>query len=127
MYNDNKTDLFYFLADKIVERCQGTVVREEGVVSSQLISLEGMAPCNHEEADSRLFLHARHAVEQGHTSLIIKACDTDVQKLWVAFGLGSNLRWIPIYDTRRSIGNVKSKGIPFFHAFTGCDVVSAFH
>ena len=37
-----------------------------------------MAPCNHEEADSRLFLHAKHAVKQGQTSLIIKASDTDV-------------------------------------------------
>ena len=40
-------------------------------MSNQLFSLEGIAPRNHEEADSRLFLHARHAVEQGHTSLII--------------------------------------------------------
>ena len=65
--NENKTDLFNFLADKIVERCQGIVVietREEGAVSNQLISLEEIAPCNHEEAESRLFLHARHAVEQ---------------------------------------------------------------
>ena len=79
--NDNKTDLFNFLADNTVERCQETVVivtREEGAVSNQLISLEGTTPCNYEEADSRLFLHARHAVEQGHTSLIIKASDTDV-------------------------------------------------
>ena len=37
----------------------------------------------------------------------------------------SNLRWIPIHDIRHSIGSVKWKGIPFFHAFTGCDVVSA--
>ena len=47
-------------------------------MSYQLIILEGIAPCNHEEADSPIFLHARHAVEQGHTSLIIKASDTDV-------------------------------------------------
>ena len=52
--NDNNTDLFNLLADIIVERCQETVVivtREEGAVSNQLISLEGIAPCNHEEAD----------------------------------------------------------------------------
>ena len=76
-------------------------------MSYQLISLQGIAPCNHEEAYSRLFLRARHAVEQGHTSLIIKASDTDVlviainlyqilnnnglEKLRVAFGQGSNL------------------------------------
>ena len=49
--NDNKTDLFNFLADKIVEKFQGNVVivtMEEGAVSNQLISLEGMSPCNHE-------------------------------------------------------------------------------
>ena len=79
-------------------------------MSNQHISLEGIAPCNHEEADSRLYLHARHAVAQGNTSLIIKASDTDVHviainvfqilndiglglilvlKLWNAFGQGS--------------------------------------
>ena len=130
---------------KIVERCQRHVVivtREEEVVSNQVISHEGMAPCNHEEADSQIFLHARHAVAKGHTSLIIKASDTDVlviaisvfqilndiglEKVWVAFGRGATLRWNPIHDIRHSIGSVKSKGLPFFHAFTGCDVVSAF-
>ena len=111
-------------------------------MSNQVISLEGKAPCNHEEADSRLFLHARQVVAKGHTSLIIKASDTDVlviaisvfqilndiglEKLWVAFGQGVTLQWIPIHDIRHSIGSVKSKGLSFFHAFTGCDVVSAF-
>ena len=47
-------------------------------MSNKVISLEGMAPCNHEDADSRLFLHARHAVAKGHTSLMTKAIDTDV-------------------------------------------------
>ena len=77
-------------------------------MSNQVITLEGMAPCNHDEADSRLFLHARHAVAKGHTSLIIKASDTDIlviaisifqilnhiglEKLWVAFGQGATLR-----------------------------------
>ena len=64
--NGNKTDLFNFLADKIAERCQGTVVivtREEGAVSNQLISLEGIAPCNHEEADSLTFC-SFHRIEQ---------------------------------------------------------------
>ena len=77
-------------------------------MSNQVISLEGMAPCNHEEADSRLFLHARHAVGKGRTSLIFKASDTDIlviairifkilndiglEKLWVAFGQGATLR-----------------------------------
>ena len=44
---DNKTDLFNFLAGKIVERCQRNVViitRDDGAMSNQLISLERLAP-----------------------------------------------------------------------------------
>ena len=99
-----------------------------------------MAPCSHKEADTRIFVHARHAVMQ---TLMIKANDTDVvvlaisilpslqelglQKLWIAFGQGSYLKWIPIHDIVSTIGPEKTSGILFFHAFTGCDVVSAFH
>ena len=49
-----------------------------------------------------------------------------LEKLWVNFGQGATLGWIPIYDIRHSNGSVKSKGLPFFYDFTGCDVVSAF-
>ena len=49
-----------------------------------------------------------------------------LEKLWFAFGQGANLRWIPIHDRRNNIGPDKAKGITFFHACTGCDVVSAF-
>jgi len=73
---------------------------------------------------------------------MIKANDTDVvviaisilsslqelglQKLWIAFGQGKHLKWIPIHDIVPEIGPEKTNGILFFHAFTGCDVVSAF-
>ena len=137
--NDNKTELFNFLTRLL----KGVIVtREEGVVNNQVTSLEGMAPCKHEEAESLLFLHERHALAKGHTSLIIKVSDTDVlviaisvfqilndiglEKLWVAIVQGATLRWIQIHDIRHSIGSVKSKGLPFFRAFASCDVVSAF-
>jgi hypothetical protein len=45
--------------------------------------------------------------------------------LWMTFGKGKDLRWIPIHDIVRSLGP-RSKAVPFFHAFTGCDTVSAF-
>ena len=49
-----------------------------------------------------------------------------LEKLWLAFCQGVNLRWIPIHDSRNNIGPDKAKAITFFHACTGCDVVSAF-
>ena len=37
------------------------------------------------------------------------------------------MKWIPIHDIVSAIGPEKTSGILYFHAFTGCDVVSAFH
>lgn len=73
---------------------------------------------------------------------MIKANDTDVlvigvnvlpdliniglQSLWIEFGQEKSLRWIPVNDIHTKIGVDKSDGLLFFHAFTGCDDVSAF-
>eukprot|EP00058_Branchiostoma_floridae_P021206 XP_002606696.1 hypothetical protein BRAFLDRAFT_72537 [Branchiostoma floridae] len=143
--SDNKTELFRFLADKITQMSTPNLVivtRDEDAASNRTISLEGIAPCSQEEADTRIFVHARHAVQEGSKVLMVKASDTDILvialsvlpliqqfgllQLWVAFGQGYNLRWFPIHDLYFSIGMEKSKGILFFHAFTGCDVVSGF-
>ena len=120
--------------------CTANVViatREQDVVSNRAISLKGVAPCSQEEADTRIFVHARQAEAEGSKVIMIKACDTDVlviavsclpvlqalglEKLNIAFGQGRNLRWTPVHD-----GPDKTSGILFFHSSTGCDVVSAF-
>ena len=101
-----------------------------------------MVPCSHEEADTHIFVHAWHAVMEGSETLMIKANDIDViiiaiyilsslqelglQKLWIAFGQGAHLKWIPRHEIVPVIGPEKTSGILFFHAFTGCDVVSSF-
>lgn len=143
--SDNKTELFEYLADKIVCMCPDNVVvvtKGEQALSNTPINTEGLCPCNHEEADSRVFTHALHAAKQQTQSVLIKACDTDIiviavgvfaslqdaglERLWVEFGHGQSLRWLPIHDLVMNLGPEKSRGMLFFHAFTGCDVVSAF-
>ena len=143
--SENKTELFLFLADRIATITSPNllnVTKGDEALTNHDISLEGVAPCQHEEANTRIFVHVRHAAEQGCKSVIIKACDTDVlviaasvmpllqnaglQQLWVAFGQGVNIRWIPIHDLLTSVGFERCRGLSFFHAFTGCDVVSAF-
>ena len=142
--NDNKVELFNFLADKIAHMSSQNVVivtKEEDAVSNHTINLAGVAPCSHEESDTRIFVHARHATEAGSKAIMVKASDTDVlviavsvlqalqelglQQLWLAFGQGQNLRWIPVHDLCCTLAE-KSKGMLFFHVFTGCDIVSAF-
>jgi hypothetical protein len=123
---------------------QTTVIatRNESDVCNQAINLEELSPCNHEEAYTRLFLHVKHAALAGYKVCMVNASDTDVlviavsvlpvlqdlglEKLWMAFCQGQNLRWIPIHDVHSYIGIVKSREILFFHALTGYDVVSSF-
>lgn len=125
--NANKTELFNFLATKVSELCTTNVIyvtREDSVVCNQPVNLEGLSKCNHEEADTRLFVHARHAAAEGRKSIMIKANDTDVlvigvnvlpdliniglQSLWIEFGQGKSLRWIPVNDIHTKIGADKS-------------------
>lgn len=143
--SDNKTELFEYLADRIVSMCPDNVVvvtKGEKVLSNKSINFEGLQPCNHEEADSRIFTHVVHAAKQKTKSVLIKACDTDIlviavgvfaslqnvglEKLWLEFGQGQCIRWFPIHDLAVNLGQEKCSGMLFFHAFTGCDVVSAF-
>ncbi|KAK3860097.1 hypothetical protein Pcinc_014329 [Petrolisthes cinctipes] len=132
-----------FLAVKVVRLATTNVVivtKEEDAVSNSTINLAGVAPSIHDGADTWVFMHAKHATEAGCKVNMVKTSDTDVvvitvsvlqalqelslQQLWVAFGQGQNLRWVPIHNLCCTLAE-KSKGMLFFHAFTGCDVVSA--
>ncbi|KAK0150015.1 hypothetical protein N1851_009250 [Merluccius polli] len=57
---------------------------------------------------------------------IAHVSELDIEELWVAFGTGKNFRYIPAHEIAKSLGPDKSKALPVFHAFTGCDTVSAF-
>ena len=105
--NDNKAELFNFLANKIARLVTPNVVivtKEENAVSNRTINLPRVASCSHEEADMRIFVHARNATEAGSKVIMVKASDTDVvviavsilqvlqeldlEQLWFAFGQG---------------------------------------
>lgn len=65
-----------------------------------------LSPCDHEEADSRIFVHLSDAISHGHIKVLIRTVDSDVviiavgmsylfaslEELWVAFGTGKNFR-----------------------------------
>ena len=68
-------------------------------------------PCTHEEADTRMILHAADAVQEGHRKIVLRTVDTDVLvlalagrlqeqqvELWVAMGTGSHLRYIAAHE-----------------------------
>lgn len=91
-----------------------------------------------------MFLHVADAVKSGFVRIVVCSVDTDVlvlavalvQKLqeqtqesiqlWVAFGTGTNLRYIPAHEIASSLGENNALALPAFHAFSGCDTVSCF-
>ena len=83
--NSNKTELFKLLTDALfeafnLEEKQLVVTDGESVLSKPpLHDLASLSPCNHEEADSRMLLHADHAAHHGHYKILIR---TETQMLW---------------------------------------------
>ena len=102
-------------------------------------SLSEIAPCSHEEADTRIFLHVKNAYLSGHQRIMIRTSDTDVVvlavsmagtlpncELWVAYGTVKSLRYMCATQISLKLGIEKSKVLPMFHALTGCGTVSFF-
>ena len=79
--NGNKTELFQLVSNSLISQCnQGTIVctKESDVVANVPVLTEHVHPCNQEEADTRLFIHANNAAQNGLRRISIAANDTDV-------------------------------------------------
>jgi hypothetical protein len=142
--DSNKDGLFHLLATAIQEHqfpVGKTVISTygENAISSPILDLSELH-CTHEEADTRILYHAFHAIERGLSKVIIHATDTDVvilavavsstldnSQIWVAFGHGAKLRYIPCHLIASQLGAESSWALLFMHAFSGCDTVSAFY
>lgn len=46
--------------------------------------------------------------------------------LWLAFGTGNTFRYLDAMALAQAFGDDKAAAFPALHAFTGCDVTSAF-
>ena len=49
-----------------------------------------------------------------------------MSELWIAFGTGKSFRYIAAHAINSALGDERSKALPVFHSFTGCDTVSCF-
>ena len=95
--------------------------------------------CCHEEADTRLLLHAHHASVSGWSDVIIRSPDTDVAiislsmqesfqaNLFFATGQKDQERILDIRCMVRQVGHTVCASLIGHHAFTGCDSTSDFH
>ena len=96
--------------------------------------------CNHEEADSKMFVYCHFALTENMLQrIIICSPDTDVaviccyqfvtslsvEQLWFKTGVGKALRYIPVHEVSNSLGLEICKLLPAFHSVTGYDSVSS--
>jgi len=108
--NENKTELFNFLSQQIAWSTtdEGKVIyaiNGMNVLSTSDADVTNLIPCSHEEADTRLVLHARDAVQKGYRKYSRHGCCNPVlaiamfsqinpDELWLAFGNKLHFRYI---------------------------------
>ena len=142
--DENKSELFHLISDQIVDEefpGQVIVTRDDEVLSSAPCDLAGLMSCTHEEADTRMFVHASDGAEHGMNKILLRTVDPDVlvigismaQKigcdcLWFAFGTGTSpiFRYLDATGMAQALGDAKCGGLPAFRALTGCDATSPF-
>lgn len=147
----NKEDLIEFLYESWV-KCDPKVLGDITLVvahAKECHSLSVQHDClvrteipvlfsDHEEADTRLLLHAYHAASDFST-VVIKSPDTDVFILSLATaneflgcdllfltGSGNSRRIINVFEISRKYTPEECKAILGLHVFSGCDSISAF-
>ena len=161
---ENKQSLIRFLGEYSVKHLTNTSILNEGQTlylagafkSPEIVKMvdyEGVSDCshlfsNHEEADTRMVLHAMQAdtifrknKQQGR--IVVKSPDTDVlvllvhffprmsntSELWFQTGMVTNIkdcrRFIPVHELCESLHSVLCTILPAAHAVTGCDTTSS--
>lgn len=87
--NENKEALFKLLSKSILEctysGCMVLSTFGDKANCSEAYDISRISPCNHEESDTRIFVHVLDSVLSEHTKIIIRTVDSDVVVLAVAF------------------------------------------
>ena len=67
--DDNKTVLFLLISKSLVSSIKPdeavifATANENAITNSSSLAMTDVSPCNHEEADTCMFLHLKHGVE----------------------------------------------------------------
>ena len=121
--DENKSELFHLISDRIADEefpGQVIVTCDDDVLSSAPEELAGLMSCTHEEADTRMFVHATDGAEHGMNKILLKTCS----HLVLALALHSGILMQQLMA--QALGDAKWGGLTAFRALTGCDVTSPF-
>ena len=118
----------------VEDKCFHLSVSDGKVVCEEIPKLNS----NHEEADTKLLLHAKHASENGETCITIKSPDTDVAILACHFCSDipaqilitrkekTRIIYLEISSIADAAGPHLRNAPPGLHAFTGSNSMSTF-
>ena len=137
---ENKTDLLkwvvnYFCLPEVREQLSIPITTNDrfSTIKIEKDLITDVYTCNHEEADTRLLVHAL----EEETDIVVVSKDTDVFVLLVyAYcKMESTKKWYMKIDHRfvcigtivNYFGNSICSRLPHIHAITGCDTTSFFH
>lgn len=141
---ENKSDLAAFLSFQLIAHnfsqfdivTAGGFESERKVASTNQSILLTQLEASHEEADTRLILHA---VNSSAKKLFVLCRDTDVlllliyhfekikcNELWMIAGTSHSRKYIPIHTIYQKLAAPLRSNLLAFHAVTGCDVTSFF-
>ena len=98
--------------------------------------------CDHEEADSKMFVYLHHySLERDLTNIVVESPDTDVsviscyqfalkfhhvKEFWFKTGTAQQKRYIPVHQLVDNLVTTLNKMLPAFHSITGYDSTSSF-
>ena len=141
---ENKRSLTLFLSNQLI-KCTPEI-GSDLVISGGFSEADRVVSCaghdvtslcaTHEEADTRIILHAHHAMSHGYRRIVVNARDTDVllllisfsmsltPEIWMRAGTTTKRRFIAIHKV--TLPPAVRKNILAFHAVTGCDTTSKF-
>ncbi len=99
-------------------------------------SRHGLQPqlsSNHEEADTRIILHGKDAIDRGFNRILVDCRDSDVLLLlvhffghllvevWMLSGTKRQRKCFPVNKIAASMPSPVIKNLLGYHALTGCD------
>ncbi len=145
----NKADLAEYLSTELIQRADTLtdggceVVAGGGFPNpdnarSNIRDVKHLS-VNHEEADTRMIVHAMDAVKLGYKRLLVMCRDTDVLLLllyhlgalsvetWMISGTAKQRKCFPVHEIASHLDPAVIHNILGFHALTGCDTTSSFH
>jgi hypothetical protein len=147
--SENKRDLTSFLSEELMSKARTCLTqRKRLVIAGGFKNIDHVATSNevdctrliadHEEADTRMVLHAHDAALQGFKRTLVHSRDTDVlvllvhffpqlsSELWMISGTAKQRNCIPVHTVHNSLPPEVTVNLPAYHALTGCDSTSQF-